>query len=350
MQDLVDATCEPPRSEQGDASSEHDPWPELLGRRNLVAPENSSARAGIRAATGADRQLRLRRESAYAYRDPLAQAALARSLRREQASARQAHESAPQSHAAVRAHAGSAYQANRRTDDDPGLSDPPATNPLLWQPRVPLRIALPIVAIVGSTLIATLGTVGYYAISASNTTSQAPVFADNVVAEKTSAAGQDNYGEERDEQGASTSWSDPPKKVRTVTIRPDIGAANTPAAESSLNARSKLNAAAMVRAHPNADQRAEGGASSSAPAFLEPQSELNASPVGRAGPNADDQYRARTRAARTQVPARNGGIACRASPGRGGHWAWRIIDGRKCWYEGTVGMSKNNLRWVRSAE
>jgi hypothetical protein len=358
MQDLVDATCEQPRSEQGDTSSEHDPLRDLLERLrrpNLVAPETSSARAGIRATTPEDRQFWLRRETAYPYGDPLAQVALGRSPRREQASARQAHESAPQSHAAARAPAAPAYQANWKTaaDDDPGsyASDPPAANPLLCQPRVPRRVALAITGIVGSILIATLGALGYYALSASNTTGQAPVIADNVVEEKTWAAGQNDYGEERSEQGASTSWSDQPKKVRTVTIAPDMGAANPPAVEPSVNARSELNASAMLRAPPNADERAEGGAASlSAPAFLDPQSELNASPARRAGPNVDDQDKARTSVARAQVPARNGEIACRTSAGRGGYWAWRIIDGRKCWYEGKVGMSKDNLRWVRSAE
>ncbi len=356
MQDLVDATCEAPRSEQGDASSEHDPLRdllELLRRPNLVAPEISSARAGISATTREDRQFWLRRETAYPYGDPLAQAALARSPRREQASTRQAHESAARSHAAACAHAGSAYQANRKTaaDDEPGsyASDPPAANPLLWQPRVPRRVALAITGIIGSILIASLGALGYYALSASNTTGQAPVIADNVVEEKTWAAGQNDYGEERSEQGASTSWSHQPKKVRTVTIAPDMGAANTPAVEPALNARSELTASAVLRA--NAGERAEGGAASlSAPAFLDPQSELNAFPAPRARPNVDDPDKARTSVARAQGPARNGEIACQTSAGRGGYWAWRIIDGRKCWYEGKVGMSKDNLRWVRSVE
>ena len=28
-----------------------------------------------------------------------------------------------------------------------------------------------------------------------------------------------------------------------------------------------------------------------------------------------------------------------------GHWAWRLIDGRKCWYKGAVGMDKSQLHW-----
>jgi hypothetical protein len=28
-----------------------------------------------------------------------------------------------------------------------------------------------------------------------------------------------------------------------------------------------------------------------------------------------------------------------------GHWAWRLIDGRKCWYKGAAGMDKSLLHW-----
>ncbi len=38
-----------------------------------------------------------------------------------------------------------------------------------------------------------------------------------------------------------------------------------------------------------------------------------------------------------------------------GHWSYRLIDGRKCWYEGKPMLSKSLLQWpaqapVRSAE
>jgi len=45
----------------------------------------------------------------------------------------------------------------------------------------------------------------------------------------------------------------------------------------------------------------------------------------------------------------NGAVECQASPGQGGHWAWRVIDGKKCWYKGKADMSKGNLRWVSGA-
>jgi len=27
------------------------------------------------------------------------------------------------------------------------------------------------------------------------------------------------------------------------------------------------------------------------------------------------------------------------------HWAWRLIDGRRCWYKGASGMDKSLLHW-----
>jgi hypothetical protein len=29
-----------------------------------------------------------------------------------------------------------------------------------------------------------------------------------------------------------------------------------------------------------------------------------------------------------------------------GHWSWRLIDGRKCWYAGRTVISKSALRWA----
>jgi hypothetical protein len=45
------------------------------------------------------------------------------------------------------------------------------------------------------------------------------------------------------------------------------------------------------------------------------------------------------------VPAAQA-LECQASVQDGdGHWAWRLIDGRKCWYKGEVGMDKSRLHW-----
>ena len=40
-----------------------------------------------------------------------------------------------------------------------------------------------------------------------------------------------------------------------------------------------------------------------------------------------------------------------AMPSRpnGAWWSYRIIDGRKCWYEGKPGLSKTLLEWSKSA-
>ena len=38
---------------------------------------------------------------------------------------------------------------------------------------------------------------------------------------------------------------------------------------------------------------------------------------------------------------------CRAAPpaSQQGHWSYRLIDGRKCWYEGKAMLSKSLLDW-----
>jgi hypothetical protein len=41
-------------------------------------------------------------------------------------------------------------------------------------------------------------------------------------------------------------------------------------------------------------------------------------------------------------------IQCRAarpSDQQGRWWAWRLIDGQKCWYEGRAMISKSSLQW-----
>jgi len=37
--------------------------------------------------------------------------------------------------------------------------------------------------------------------------------------------------------------------------------------------------------------------------------------------------------------------ACQTEPGRDGHYAWRIIDGLKCWYRGEPGVARERLYW-----
>jgi hypothetical protein len=39
-------------------------------------------------------------------------------------------------------------------------------------------------------------------------------------------------------------------------------------------------------------------------------------------------------------------IDCQSSrPANKSHWAWRLIDNKKCWYAGEPGMEKSKLRW-----
>lgn len=36
---------------------------------------------------------------------------------------------------------------------------------------------------------------------------------------------------------------------------------------------------------------------------------------------------------------------CSAAAGHTGYWSWRMIDDRKCWYEGKPMLSKSLLEW-----
>lgn len=40
---------------------------------------------------------------------------------------------------------------------------------------------------------------------------------------------------------------------------------------------------------------------------------------------------------------------CRTEAGRQGYWSWRMIDDRKCWYEGKPMLSKALLEWAPAA-
>jgi hypothetical protein len=177
---------------------------------------------------------------------------------------------------------------------------------------------------------------GYYALSASNTTPKAPVIADN--APKTSVAKQSAPIEDLNQQSANTTASgDGSRKVRTINIRP---AANMPAREPPVTAWPEPSASqdASVRSKV---------ADANVPKAAIP-SEPN-TPAPRADTPVVGQKSVRTSAAPPQVTPRNGVIPCQTSAGRDGHWAWRTVDGKRCWYVGRAGMSKDRLQWVRSA-
>jgi hypothetical protein len=41
---------------------------------------------------------------------------------------------------------------------------------------------------------------------------------------------------------------------------------------------------------------------------------------------------------------------CRSSPGQDGKWwSWRIVDSKRCWYEGRPGRSKDELQWAKQS-
>ena len=40
---------------------------------------------------------------------------------------------------------------------------------------------------------------------------------------------------------------------------------------------------------------------------------------------------------------------CSTEAGHPGYWSWRMIDGRKCWYEGKPMLSKDLLEWAPAA-
>src|SRR5262249_8987321 len=44
-------------------------------------------------------------------------------------------------------------------------------------------------------------------------------------------------------------------------------------------------------------------------------------------------------------------ITCQSSPAPSnkGHWVWRLIDNKKCWYAGELGMEKSKLHWIVKA-
>src|SRR6516165_1218737 len=44
-------------------------------------------------------------------------------------------------------------------------------------------------------------------------------------------------------------------------------------------------------------------------------------------------------------------ITCQLSPppSNKGHWVWRLIDNKKCWYAGELGMDKSKLYWIVKA-
>lgn len=53
----------------------------------------------------------------------------------------------------------------------------------------------------------------------------------------------------------------------------------------------------------------------------------------------------------TEFPTAQAKQRCSAMPAnpQGSWWSYRLIDGRKCWYEGKPGLSKSLLEWPKEA-
>jgi hypothetical protein len=378
MRVLVDPTYERPRSEEVGENPQYDPLRELLGLvepRNLPGSAKSSTRTSVRApaqersgepprgsALLGERalssrgrygsELRRRPETSHSYSDPPVRETFARSPRQEGATTTQARMSAPASASTARANLQPAQQTYRKITAEncpsSNVSHPAEKNSFFGLPRMPRRVDLAIAGLAGSVFIGSLGAAGYFALSASSTNPQAPLIADN--APQTPVTDQSDYGEDLNQQPANASWADQPTKVRTVSIRSDSEVANTSAGESSKDAQSAPGTSVIPGARVDARERSQV-ATASAPTA--PISEFQSEPnIPASGPDTtvDGQKSVRTSGVRPQVEVRNGVVACQASAGRGGHWAWRIIDGRKCWYGGKAGMSKNSLQWVRTAD
>lgn len=294
-----------------------------------AAPENSSARAG------AFRGPRLHAEAGYPRGDPLPHGESARSLQRVQVPIGQAPEPAQQpcldEDIADRTFA---RQANETS----------ATRLLLLNLQAPRRLAL-VAGAVGLLLVPALGVLGYQWLSKLNSAGSAPVPVMNTVVEKTLSAGEVLSGEKRLDRSANTSPIDQPKKVRIVTFRRHGGAVSTPASGFTLGERSNLDAFAVGPINLSPVDAADGEAAGIPTSPHLEQSKSISSAASSAVQTIDNQDVSRAAAMPAPDSVRNRKIPCQSAAGRGGHWAWRIIDSRKCWYEGKAGMSKNNLRW-----
>src|SRR5215510_843141 len=43
-------------------------------------------------------------------------------------------------------------------------------------------------------------------------------------------------------------------------------------------------------------------------------------------------------------------VPCQTGKDGGGHWSWREVDGRRCWYRGAPGRAKTQLYWQVAAK
>jgi hypothetical protein len=133
------------------------------------------------------------------------------------------------------------------------------------------------------------------------------------------------------EQGA-------PAPAKDAAIAPKAGASAAKSSEATGTAGDRRDA----KSDPSGDQGVEPPDQHRKPT---PSPRLSVNPSSREGdvPKSSSPDAAVSERAQTSVKA----VACQpSSPAGHGHWAWRLIDGRKCWYEGAAGIDKSLLHWL----
>jgi hypothetical protein len=133
------------------------------------------------------------------------------------------------------------------------------------------------------------------------------------------------------EQGAAAPAKD-------AAIAPKAGASAAKSSEATGTAGDRRDA----KSDPSGDQGVEPPDQHRKPT---PSPRLSVNPSSREGdvPKSSSPDAAVSERAQTSVKA----VACQpSSPAGHGHWAWRLIDGRKCWYEGAAGIDKSLLHWL----
>jgi hypothetical protein len=127
------------------------------------------------------------------------------------------------------------------------------------------------------------------------------------------------------------------------TLQPAEGGeqgAPAPANDAAIAPKAAASAAKSSEATGTAGDRRDAKSDPSRDQGVEPPDQhRNPTPSARLSINPSSQE--------GDVPASVKAVACQtSSPAGHGHWAWRLIDGRKCWYEGAVGMDKSLLHWL----
>jgi hypothetical protein len=147
-----------------------------------------------------------------------------------------------------------------------------------------------------------------------------------------------------------------PAPAKDAAIAPKAGASAAKSSEATGTAGDRRDA----KSDPSGDQGVEPPDQHRKPT---PSARLSVNPSSReddvpksSSPDAVSERANHEKTRGTQTPnvsaqskpvgASVKAVACQTSkPAGHGSWAWRLIDGRTCWYEGAVGMDKSLLHW-----